>query len=425
MTQAAGWYHLHLKTLSRSHGRSAVAAAAYRLGARLEDERARIVHDYRARGGVEATFTVARPDAPDWVHDPERLWNAAEQAERRINSTLAREIELALPAIVTDDARLAITEAMATTLVERYGVAVSAAIHRPSAEGDQRNHHAHILFTTRVVDAGGFGEKTRILDDRKSGVQETHFLREYACQLLNDALADAGSDERVDHRSFEARGIDREPTQHLGPDATEIMRQGRDSLIAQDNDAVRERNADRALLDDLQGQLADLDAEIAQLEATPDTQAEDVAEALYEPGDNLDPDAVFPVGRADHAAIEVADAPLDTFDTIHAQTVEIARANEATSQQEEAVASTARFERVRGWWQNLCGHFSEWRDQFRDYVQGFGLRQANEEGSNGFTSVVGDDRENEVHRLGGAAASSAHTDRGAPPSTSKPPEPEL
>src|ERR1017187_679 len=220
----ASWYHCSVKPVSRSAGRSVVAAAAYRLGERLHDELYQTVHDYTRRRGVEFTFTVAPVDAPAWAHEPEALWNAAERAETRKNSTLAREVELALPSLLTPEERQRITEKFAAELVERYHVAVSVAIHAPGGKGDDRNYHAHILFTTREMLPDGLGKKTRVLDDRKTGPQEVLKLRELAADIINESLADANADIRVDHRSFKERGIDREPTPHLGPSATEMER---------------------------------------------------------------------------------------------------------------------------------------------------------------------------------------------------------
>ncbi|MGB0849503.1 MAG: MobA/MobL family protein, partial [Thiolinea sp.] len=45
-------YHCSTKPLSRSAGRSAVAAAAYRSGEKLEDKRTGLVHNYTNRSGV-------------------------------------------------------------------------------------------------------------------------------------------------------------------------------------------------------------------------------------------------------------------------------------------------------------------------------------------------------------------------------------
>ena len=221
----ASWYHCSVKPVSRSAGRSVVAAAAYRLGECLHDERYATTHDYTRRRGVECAFMVAPVDAPEWAHRPEDLWNAAERAETRINSRVAREVELALPAFLSPRERQAIAEEFARTLVQRYGVAATVAIHEPG-KGDERNYHTHILFTTREMTPDGLGKKTRVLDDRKTGPQEVTKLRELAADIINRQLAAVNSDIRVDHRSFKDRGIEREPTTHLGPAASEMERRG-------------------------------------------------------------------------------------------------------------------------------------------------------------------------------------------------------
>ena len=117
------------------------------------------MHDYTAKRGVEACFILAPDDAPSWAQDRAALWNAAEARETRSNSVTAREWELALPSEISDAARIEIARAFAQQLVERYGVAADVAIHAPHREGDQRNHHAHILTTTRVLSAEGLTDK--------------------------------------------------------------------------------------------------------------------------------------------------------------------------------------------------------------------------------------------------------------------------
>jgi hypothetical protein len=117
MSAVAGWYHCSVKPVKRSTGRSAVAASAYRLGECLHDHRLGETYDYTRRSGVVTAFTVAPDHAPDWVHDPEALWNAAEAAENRINSQVAREYELSLPSSVSADEREGIARSFAQKLV--------------------------------------------------------------------------------------------------------------------------------------------------------------------------------------------------------------------------------------------------------------------------------------------------------------------
>ena len=157
----------------------------------------------------------------------------------------AREWELALPSELSDAARIDIARAFAAQLVERYGVAADVAIHAPHREGDQRNHHAHILTTTRVLSAEGLTDKTRILDAASTGGPEIEAMRGYWAGLQNHALEMVGQVERVDHRSLEAQReealslgdtlkaeeLDREPELKLGPAANAIER--REQLVAQ------------------------------------------------------------------------------------------------------------------------------------------------------------------------------------------------
>lgn len=215
-------FHLAVKTIGRSAGRSATAAAAYRAGVEIADERTGIVHDYTRKQGIEHREIVAPADAPDWVRDRSALWNAAEQAETRKNSTVAREYEIALPAELSADERRVLTLDLAREISERHGVAVDVAIHAPGRQGDQRNHHAHLLTTTRRIGAEGLGEKSRELDQKTSG--EVERWRGRFAEMQNAALERAQVAERVDHRSHQRRGIEQEATVHMGPNVVAMER---------------------------------------------------------------------------------------------------------------------------------------------------------------------------------------------------------
>lgn len=231
-------YHLSVKTIKRSAGRSVTAAAAYRAGERIECQREGRVHDYTRKQGIEETFIVAPTHAPAWAQDRSALWNAAEASETRVNSVTGREWELALPSEVSAAERSAIVRDFAQELVGRYGVAVDVAIHAPHREGDQRNHHAHVLTTTRQLEPEGFTAKTRVLDSAKTGGVEIERMRGVWAELQNRALERAGEHERVDHRSLEkqretaldredevrAVELDRDPELKLGPAANSMER---------------------------------------------------------------------------------------------------------------------------------------------------------------------------------------------------------
>ncbi|RZM20428.1 MAG: hypothetical protein EOP67_54230, partial [Sphingomonas sp.] len=82
--------------------------------------------------------------------------------------------------------------------------------------GDDRNHHAHVMSTTRIVDADGLGAKTRQLDVRSSASIEVEEIRASWAAQINDALELAQVAERVDHRSYARQGVEMEPTVKMG-----------------------------------------------------------------------------------------------------------------------------------------------------------------------------------------------------------------
>lgn len=240
-------YHLSVKTISRSAGRSATAAAAYRAGVEITDERTGEIHDYRRKGGVESAAVILPDNAPEWARDRSQLWNAAEQAETRKNSTVAREFEIALPAELSPAERERLAHDFTRELVERHGMAADVAIHAPGKEGDNRNHHAHILLTTRRLTPDGLGEKTRELDSAKTGAAIVKEWRERFAQLQNERLREAGHTAQVDHRSHAERGAQAEPTQHLGPTATAIERRtGERSRKGQQHDRTAAERWEKA-----------------------------------------------------------------------------------------------------------------------------------------------------------------------------------
>lgn len=242
-------YHLSVKSISRSAGRSVVAASAYRAGQELTDERQGLTHDYTRKQGVEDAFIVA-PDGADWAQDRNALWNAAEAAEKRKDAKTGREYELALPAELDAGARKELARDFARELVERYGVVADVAIHEPGREGDNRNHHAHILTTTRTAGADGLGAKTRVLDVASTASAEIEHMRGVWARQVNAALERHQVEQRVDHRSFERQGKEQEPTRHMGVSATALERQaarqvpGREPVtdLGKQNAEIRERN---------------------------------------------------------------------------------------------------------------------------------------------------------------------------------------
>jgi ATP-dependent exoDNAse (exonuclease V) alpha subunit len=253
-------YRLSAQLVKRSAGRSATAAAAYRAGIRMADERTGLVFDYTRRHGVVHAEILAPPGSPDWMHDRRRLWNAIETTEKRKDAQLARELQLSLPHELTAPQRLNLVRQFVEAEFVARGMVADLTVHRPNRLGDRRNYHAHVMLTLRVVSGGGFGKKAREWND----VSMLEGWRAAWSDAVNRALALHGHAERIDHRSHADQEIDREPDPKLGPVATTMEQHGHASYAGADRRAVKVRNARRT---ELIASLADISAELDALDA--------------------------------------------------------------------------------------------------------------------------------------------------------------
>lgn len=240
-------YHFSAQIIGRKTGRSAVAAAAYRAGARLTDERTGIVHDYEKRRGVAHAEILLPEGAASWLSDRERLWNHAEGVEKRKDAQLAREINMALPHELTPAQRLMLVRDFVRANFVSRGMVADIAIHEPVLErgDDRRNVHAHVLLTLRKAGPEGLWPvKTRewnadaLLDDWRAAWAKTQ----------NRALEEARHPSRVDHRSLgaqrqdaQARGdraaaeeLARSPEIHVGPKARAAAARGQEPKASRD-----------------------------------------------------------------------------------------------------------------------------------------------------------------------------------------------
>lgn len=248
-------YHFSVKTISRSDGRSAVAAAAYRSGSKLVCEKTGDVKDYTRKSGVEHSQIFAPDFADSTLLDRNTLWNTVEKAERRKDAVVAREFEIAFPHELSKEQRQEMLAEICNRLVKKHGVIVDAAIHTPhqSKDGDNKNYHAHILFSPRSIDPDfGFFAKKKYRDFNKECSSETvNFWREEFAEITNQYLEKAGVESRVDHRSYVEQGNGLTPTLHEGPAVTEMRRKGIDSEVAKLNDAIKLQNAEIKKLQEL------------------------------------------------------------------------------------------------------------------------------------------------------------------------------
>ena len=197
--------------------------------------------DFAGKDGVEHSEVMLPEGAPAAFRDRQVLWNAAEASEARKDAVPAREILLALPHELDFEQRRASGEGLRRR-----------AHHR--ARHDRRHRHAstgqggrpaqlprphpglHAQGHTRT----GFGKKEpewwspQQVRDWRSGwadIQNAHLRR----HLGPDA-------PQVSHLSLAEQGIDRGPSEHLGPSATAMERRNRRTDRGDRNRDVRARN---------------------------------------------------------------------------------------------------------------------------------------------------------------------------------------
>ena len=249
-------YHLSAQIISRGGGRSAVAAAAYRHATQMYAERTGQSFSYASKHDVAHTEILLPDETPEWLRiaidgrdtngASEAIWNAVEVFEKRADAQLAREVEVALPVEFTAEENLETVREFARRFTDN-GQIVDFAFHNKAG-----NPHVHIMLTMRPLTQDGFGKKkVPVLDARGEIVREGEGARRrikyrnFAGQkdtllqereawagIVNRRLLEKGINQQIDHRSFEDRGIDLEPTQHRGLFADAVKNKGivRDSL---------------------------------------------------------------------------------------------------------------------------------------------------------------------------------------------------
>jgi hypothetical protein len=275
-------YHLNVGVVSRGQGQSVIAKAAYNAREKLTEERTGEVKDYtRKQDRAVWSGLFVDKSAPAWAHDREKLWNAADAFEKRKDAQIAYNVIAALPHELTDRQREFIVKDFAREQFLRRGVAADVHIHEPSAEGDDRNHHVHMLVSMREMTPEGFG-KRRVLtwEDKEQNLAR---WREQWAERCAKELEKAGHTQEAErwregHRDLEhqrraalERGDtafaetlkDRQATKHRGPAVDAMERRGKST---ERGDQHRETVTAAQETAKLKRELAAIERQIAALE---------------------------------------------------------------------------------------------------------------------------------------------------------------
>jgi len=238
-------YHFSAKVIQRSHGRSAVAAAAYRSASELEDARVGQSYDYTAKEGVVHSEIMLPAGAPERWLDRSTLWNEVEAIERRRDAVLAREVEFALPRELSQAEGIALAQDFVRQQFVARGMVADLNVHWTKAADGELQPHAHVMLSMREIEGGGFGKKQRAWND----VGLLRDWREGWAAMANARLHELGHDIRIDHRSLRDQGIELEPQHKIGPAGARREDRGEDAERAAEHRAIARRNGEALLAD--------------------------------------------------------------------------------------------------------------------------------------------------------------------------------
>lgn len=289
------------KHISRGKGHNVVAAAAYRSGEKLTDTNKlnpnATTHDYTKKHGVLAKKIVLPITLSDkgFSIDRQELWSSVEEHETTTRSVkgsrlkqtarLAREWLLALPSELSDEENEQLTAEFTQKLADDLEVIGDYCIHKPTindykpkadyiesydsdtqkpeltrvndvkaVEPDNRNIHAHIMFTTRKAKLTKDGElllgdkadserseKWRKDNGMVNGGDYIKQVRELWADMVNERLAQHDI-APISHKSYKDLGLDIEPQYKEGKNATTLALYGFKPKIREINDDIKERN---------------------------------------------------------------------------------------------------------------------------------------------------------------------------------------
>ncbi len=238
-------YHLSVKVIGRSAGRSAVAAAAYRAAEELHDERLDRAHDFTNKAGVVHSEILLPDGAPERLLDRATLWNEVEATEKRKDSQLARDVEISLPRELSQPEAIRLARDFVREEFVAHGMVADLNVHWGRTADGEAQPHAHVMLTMREVGPDGFGKK--VVDWNRTEVLVG--WRERWAEMANERLAELGHDIRVDHRSYAEQGIELEPQNKIGPAGARREARGEDAERAAEHEALARRNGERIIED--------------------------------------------------------------------------------------------------------------------------------------------------------------------------------
>lgn len=209
-------YHLNVRYCSKSKGQSAQAKNDY---INRNDKYSKRLDDLQFSG---------YGNMPKFAEDnPQEFWRLSDIYERA-NARVCTEIVFALPRELNQEQQQELVGSFINSTVntDKNKLPYSFAIHN---DKDGNNPHCHLIFSERQLDgidraAEQFFKRANSKNAEKGGAKKTADFRDREFiksvrktwgEQANLALEKYGHSARIDERSYQEQGIDKEPRSRL------------------------------------------------------------------------------------------------------------------------------------------------------------------------------------------------------------------
>ena len=282
-------FHVTVSPVTSGKNHSVIAKSAYNSGSKLEDKKTGKVHDYTSKNkekimvfdgdngekynkkiekNVAFSTLVLPQKMPDISIDRQQFWNDIEMIETRKNAQYGTEIDVMFPDGLDENQRIELAKKYSQELADRYNVLVDVSIHRPHVheqktknengetvvlELSSRNHHAHILLSSREILPSN--DNSYSLSNRKNwslwatserlkkGLNgrgdELKHVRKLWADLANEMLP---QNKNITEKSYREQGLNVLPKMKLGKSLYKDILKGKRSIINEYNETIDDLN---------------------------------------------------------------------------------------------------------------------------------------------------------------------------------------
>lgn len=254
---------------------------------------AHIEYIFRDGSLEEGDVQLAHPisNMGESVEEIEAAWRMLEAVEEgyRANAKVQHRVVLNLPHELSAGQRRSFVYEFCERTFGRLGLPYAAALHVPDELSDQRNVHAHIVFSTRPCERTA-SYQWDVAEEKVNGLTDKaglFRLRALCAAHMNQACRHAGLATRFTHLSYQARSLNAQRQEHVGPERMAAFDRGETVAVIESNARIVKLNelgvatdstAKKLVLAERETALLARSVEIAARRRNLDTQRDTLAE---------------------------------------------------------------------------------------------------------------------------------------------------